>query len=190
MQISFTIDAQAFEQEQKEPVKKTLKISDTEIAHALQRIAKASLTEYLKMLVEGSMPSRADEAKQDRLLYLIQSYFGQTLPTESQISTIFQLTQSQSKTLLKNTVSRFRNQLDEILQHSMRAVIESAEHAQTVYLVVISSDVIRDELNMLITQNEPTFKPIIKRKGSAGQFEISEDSHALLCQTLGLNAVQ
>ncbi|WP_368039801.1 hypothetical protein [Pseudomonas moraviensis] len=92
MQISFTIDADAFEQEQKEPVKKTLRIGDAEIAHALERIAKASLTEYLKMLVEGGMPSRADEAKQDRLLYLIQSYFGQTLPTESQISTIFQLT--------------------------------------------------------------------------------------------------
>jgi hypothetical protein len=167
-----------------------LRIGDAEIAHALERIAKASLTEYLKMLVEGGMPSRADEAKQDRLLYLIQSYFGQTLPTESQISTVFQLTQSQSKTLLKNTVSRFRNQLDDILQHSMRAVIQSAEHAQNVFLVVISSDVIRDELNMLITQNEPTFKPITKRKGSAGQFEISEDSHALLCATLGLNAVQ
>lgn len=82
MQISFTIDADAFELEQKEPVKKTLRIGDAEIAHALQRIAKASLTEYLKMLVEGGMPSRADEAKQDRLLYLIQNYFGQTLPTE------------------------------------------------------------------------------------------------------------
>ncbi|EJM08388.1 hypothetical protein PMI18_00247 [Pseudomonas sp. GM102] len=76
MQISFTIDAQAFDLEQKEPVKKTLRISDHEIAHALQRIARASLTEYLKMLVEGGMPSRADEAKQDRLLYLIQSYSG------------------------------------------------------------------------------------------------------------------
>lgn len=63
MLISFTIDAEAFEQEQKEPVKKTLRISDPEIAQALQRIAKASLTEYLKMLVEGGMPSRADEAK-------------------------------------------------------------------------------------------------------------------------------
>jgi hypothetical protein len=35
MQISFTIDADAFELEQKEPVKKTLRIGDAEIAHAL-----------------------------------------------------------------------------------------------------------------------------------------------------------
>ncbi|MFM5144951.1 hypothetical protein ACEUA0_21115 [Aeromonas veronii] len=69
----------------------------------------------------------------------------------------------------------------------MKKVIESAEHVGEMYLVVISSDVVKDELNMLITQNEPTYKPITKRKGSAGQFEISEDSHALLCQELGLN---
>ncbi len=35
MQISFTIDAHTFQQEQREPVKKTLKISDSEIASAL-----------------------------------------------------------------------------------------------------------------------------------------------------------
>ncbi|MNE04405.1 hypothetical protein D3C80_969340 [compost metagenome] len=188
MQISFMIDGQAFERDQKELIKKTLKIADPDVNQALQKIAKASLTEYLTMLVEGGMPNRADEAKQDRLLYLIQSYFGSNLPTESQISTIFQLTQSQSKTLLKNTVSRFRNQLDDLLRNTMRSVVESAEHANEVFRVVISSDVIRDELNMLITQSEPTFKPIIKRKGSAGLYEISEDSHALLYRELGLNA--
>lgn len=45
-------------------------------------------------------------------------------------------------------------------------------------------------LNMLITQNESTFKPITKKKGNAGQYEISEDSHDLLCRELGLNEVE
>ena len=188
MEITFEIDDVEFEQEYKELVKKTLKIEDTELQAAINKIAKASLTEYLTMLVEGGMPNRADEAKQDRLLYLIQSYFQEALPTESQISTMFQLTQSQSKTLLKNTVSRFRHKLDDVLINTMKSVINSADYANEMYLVVINSDVVKDELNMLITQNEPTFKPIIKRKGSAGQFEISEDSYALICRELGLNA--
>ncbi|EML9902927.1 hypothetical protein RG393_001516 [Morganella morganii] len=190
MEISFQIDDQEFEREQKELIKKTLKIEDDDIQVALNKIARASLTEYLTMLVESGMPNRADEAKQDRLRYLIQSYFEDSLPTESQISTIFQLTQSQSKTLLKNTVSRFRHKLDNVLANTMKAVIRSADHVQEMYLVVISSDVVKDELNMLITQNEPTYKPITKRKGSAGQFEISEDSYALLCRELGLNEVE
>jgi len=190
MDITFQIDDQEFEAEQREMLRKTLKIEDAEVNDCLNKIAKAALTEYLVMLVEGGMPNRADEAKQDRLLYLIQNYFGDVLPTEPQISTIFQLTQSQSKTLLKNTVSRFRNKLDEVLTNTMKNVIQSAEHANEQFLVVINSDIVKDELNMLITQNEPTFKPIIKRKGSAGQFEISEDSHALLCRELGLNEVE
>ena len=190
MEIRFEIDDQEFEQEQKDLIMKTLKINDADIPQAINKIAKASLTEYLTMLVEGGMPNRADEAKQDRLLYLIQEYFGDALPTESQISTIFQLTQSQSKTLLKNTVSRFRHKLDDTLKSTMKSVIESAEFSNNTYLVVINSDVVRDELNMLITQNEPTFKPITKRKGSAGQYEISEDSHALLCRELGINEAE
>lgn len=190
MEITFQIDDEEFEKNQKELVKKTLKIEDAGIQEALNKIGKASLTEYLTMLVEGGMPSRADEAKQDRLLYLIESYFCDSLPTESQISTIFQLTQSQSKTLLKNTVSRFRNKLDYVLANTMRAVLEAAEHSNNTFLAVISSEVVKDELNMLITQNEPTYKPIIKRKGSAGQYEISEDSHALLCRVFGVNNVE
>lgn len=184
MEITFKIDDKEFEQEQKALIKKTLKLEDKDIPEALNKIAKAALKEYLTMLVEGGMPNRADEAKQDRLLYLIQSYFGNVLPNESQISIIFQLTQSQSKTLLKNTVSRFRHKLDDVLNHTMKSVINTAEYSSEVFLVVINSDVVKDELNMLITQNEPTYKPITKRAGSAGQFKISEDSHALLCRVL------
>ncbi|ALE98566.1 MULTISPECIES: hypothetical protein [Serratia] len=190
MNIEFSIDDQEFDQERKDLLKKTLKIEDKDIQDALNKIAKASLSEYIIMLVEGGMPNRADEAKQDRLLYLIKSYFCNNLPTESQISTIFQLTQSQSKTLLKNTVSRFRHKLEAVLNETMKSVIETAEHSNEIFLVVINSDVVKDELNMLITQNEPTFKPIAKRKGSAGQFEISEDSHNLLRRELGLNEVE
>ena len=49
MNITFQIDDQEFEAEQKELLKKTLKIEDPEIQNALNKIAKASLTEYLTM---------------------------------------------------------------------------------------------------------------------------------------------
>jgi len=139
------------------------------------------------MLTEGGMPSRADETKQNRLLYLILFYFQSTLPTESQISTIFQLTQSQSKTLLKNVVSKYRHKIEKILNATMSEVIEQAEFHDGLYLVVIQSDIVRDELDMLITQNEPTYKPITKKRGSAGQYEISEDSYNLLRGELGID---
>ncbi len=186
MDITFEIDNDFFEENQKQLIKRTLKIGDQEIQSALGKIAKAALSEYLTMFTEGGMPSRADEAKQDRLLYLIQNYFIENLPTDSQISTIFQITQSQSKTLLKNTICRHRNKLEETINRSMITCMETSQHIGDKYLIVINSEVIKEELNMLIIQNEPTYSTISKRKGSAGQFEMSEDSHALLCDQLGL----
>ncbi|WP_413484286.1 hypothetical protein [Morganella psychrotolerans] len=187
MNVQFDIDDVIFNDDKKEIFKKVLRLNDTDMQVALNKAGKAALCEYLKMIVEGGMPGRADEMKQDRLLYLIQNYFGNTLPTEMQISTIFQLTQSQSTTLLKNTVSRFRQKLEHIITSTMKQVIELAVYSEPSYLVVINSDVVRDELNMLITQNEPTFNPIARKKGSAGQFVISEDSYRLLRRELDLN---
>lgn len=188
MNIQFQIDDEIFNDDQKETLRKILKLrSSTDMQVALDKIGKAALYEYLKMIVEGGMPGRADEMKQDRLLYLIQNYFEDTLPTEMQISTIFQLTQSQSTTLLKNTVSRFRQKLEHVIKNTMKQVISLAVYSEPSYLVVINSDVIRDELNMLITQNEPTFNHIARKKGSAGQFVISEDSYGLLRRELNLN---
>lgn len=186
MQISFEIDDIFFEENQKDSIKRTLRIQDQEIQAALGKIAKAALSEYLTMFTEGGMSNRADEAKQDRLLYLIQNYFGDNLPADSQISTIFQITQSQSKTLLKNTICRHRNKLEEKIKNSMISCMNTSMIAGEKYLVIINSEVIKEELNMLIVQNEPTYCPIAKRKGSASQFEISEDSHTLLREKLGL----
>lgn len=177
-------------QEKKELIKKILKVDDASIQDTLNKIAKASFLEYLSMITETGMPNRADEIRQNRLLLLIQHYFGDNLPTEADISTIFQLTQSQSKTLLANTVSRFKHTLDSSLINTMKRVIESAENSDELYLVVINSDVVKDELNKLITQRKPTFKPITKKKGSASQFEISEDSYDLLCAELNLNETE
>lgn len=188
MNVQFDIDDEIFNDDQKEIFRKILKLRNgTDMQMALDKIGKAALYEYLKMIVEGGMPGRADEIKQDRLLYLIQNYFEDTLPTEMQISTIFQLTKSQSTTLLKNTVSRFRQKLEPVITNTMKQVIALAVYSEPSYLVVIHSDVVRNELNMLIMQNEPTFKPIARKKGSAGQFIISEDSYGLLCRELNLN---
>ncbi len=190
MEISFNIDDHEFEEEQKQFLIQTLRVEEENISTSLNKIAEAAFDEYLSMLIEGGMPNRADEAKQNRLLYLIQHYFCDRLPTEAEISTIFQLTQSQSKTLLKNTVSRFRHKLNEVLKNSMKSVVTSAEHVEERHLVVINSDIIKDELNMLITQKQPTFMPIKKRTSSAGQYVISEDSFDLLEEELGLNEAE
>jgi hypothetical protein len=187
LDIKFSLEDEEFNSQYQETIQKTLRVKKEDVEATASKIAEAGFREYLSMLTEGGMPSRADETKQNRLLYLILFYFQNTLPTESQISTIFQLTQSQSKTLLKNVVSKYRHKIEEILKATMSEVIEQVEFHDGRYLVVIQSDIVRDELDMLITQNEPTYKPITKKRGSAGQYEISEDSYNLLRGKLGID---
>lgn len=187
LDIIFSLEDEEFKSQYQETIQKTLRVKNEEVKATASKIAEAGFREYLSMLTEGGMPSRADETKQNRLLYLILFYFQNTLPTESQISTIFQLTQSQSKTLLKNVVSKYRHKIEKILNATMSQVIEQAEFYEGRYLVVIQSDIVRDELDMLITQNEPTYKPITKKRGSAGQYEISKDSYNLLRDELGID---
>jgi hypothetical protein len=182
MDINFEIN----EQEQVDLIKKALQVDDTQLPNALNKIAKAALKEYLAMFAEG-MPNRAADAKQDRLFFLIQNYFVEFLPTEYEISKIFRIPQNQCKTLLKDTLSRFRSNLDDVLNNSMKKIIQTAKLDDDQYLVVINSDIVKDELNMVITQKKPTYKLITKHKGCASQFDISADSYVLLCEVLGIN---
>ena len=189
MKITFSINNNDLSPENKNHVYASIGIdNDSDLLNALNKLGKAALIEYLNMLAEGGMPGRADELKQNRLYFLIKFYFQNRLPSESEISSIFQLTASSSKTLLKNTTSRFRTKLENESKNSMKAVIEKAEFNEQInrYYVIIESGTIKDDLNMLIAQKEPTFSQITKRKDSASQYEISEDSYELLKSELGI----
>lgn len=74
----------------------------------LVRLCKTAFMEYCKMFKEKGLPTRADEVQQERLFYLLLHYFQNRIPYEYEISSIFQITVSQSRTLLRNTLSRFR----------------------------------------------------------------------------------
>lgn len=181
MDINFNTSDLEFPHEQRELIKRVLRIdNEPDLILAMGRLAKSALFEYVNMLNSGGMPNRADEARQDRLLYMIEHYYDNEFPSESLICAIFQIPPSQSKTLLKNTLSRFRNKLELSLRAKLRSVIHSARLDNEKYYMVIDSEIIKDELNMLVAQLEPTFKTIKKRRDSASEYEMDEDTHDLL----------
>ncbi len=53
------------------------------------------------MFTESGVPSRTAEVRELRLFLLLGHYFDTDIPTENEIARIFQLTNSQAKTLLK-----------------------------------------------------------------------------------------
>lgn len=155
----------------------------------LEKIIPAALSEYKEMFVGRGFPSRADEIRQYRLFYLIKHYFGE-LPSESEVSAMFQETQSRSKSLIRLVLTRFRYDLKEEIDNALINAICSARpnnsEGNPAYHVTIQSDIIVEELNRVINKNAPRCLIVKKNPGTGRSYSISEDSYDKLREVYGL----
>ena len=162
--------------------------TNPDLAPALTKICKTSFLEYCKMFKEKGIPTRADEVMQERLFFLLNHYYLDRIPSENEISTIFQLTPSQSRTLLRNTKSRYRTKISRFITNSLKTIIQGAalNDETDKYEFICLSSVIIEELNLIISQKGPTLEQINKIKGKASKYECAEDTYDLLKTELGL----
>jgi hypothetical protein len=189
MQIRINISDEELTEIHKKLIKDCLELnSNDELKEALERLTKAAFLEYCKMFIEKGLPTRADEVKQERLFFLLLHYFNNRLPEEREISTIFQLTASQSKTLLRNTKSRYRTKIQEFVKNSLKSNVEKAiwNEDTSMFDIVLTSTVILEELNTIISQKGSTLQSIQKVKGAAAKYQCPEDTYDLLKIELGI----
>jgi hypothetical protein len=189
MNVTITLSDAEFPNDQQQLIQSALGVRDNaEFVSAMKRLFKAAALEYVNMFVEEGMPSRADEMRQDRLHLLIENYYQDHVPTESEVSAIFQLTNAQSRTLLRNTLSRYRNKIGRQITASAGDVIRVAKKSSdgTEWEMLIRSDVILEELNLTIEEKGPTLNRIRLKRGSASQYEAEEDTYNLLKREYGI----
>lgn len=189
MNVTITLSDDEFPKGQQKVIRSALGLhNDTEFGSAMKMLCKAAALEYINMFVEEGMPSKADEVRQERLRFLIENYFQDHVPTESEVAAIFQLTNSQSRTLLRNTFSRHRNKIGRQVRASATAVIRAAKKSSdgTRWDMLLKSEVILEELNLTIAEKGPTLKRIRLKTGSAGQYEAEEDTYNLLKNEYGV----
>ena len=198
--VEFELETSEFGDEEIRIISKCLSIEKSEINNILIKLTKTALMEYIKMFKEKGLPTRADEVMQERLFFLLSYYYKDRLPLESEISAIFQLTQSQSATLLRNTISRYRIKIQKYITNTLQAVIRSAtKNKDTEYKVgdkymtfkekfemVIKSRIILEELNRIISQQGPLLVQLAKKKGIASLYECPEDTYNLLKTVVGI----
>jgi hypothetical protein len=190
MNITITLTDDEFPKEQQKVIRSALGLrNDAEFGGAMKMLCKTAALEYITMFVEEGMPSKADEVRQERLRFLIENYYQDHVPTESEVAAIFQLTNSQSRTLLRNTFSRHRNKIGRQIRASATAVIRAAEKStdEARWDILIKSEVILEELNLTVAEKGPTLKRIRLKTGSAGQYEAEEDTYNLLKNEYGVS---
>lgn len=185
LSFSFSEEEKDISDEQIDLLCDSLKIIDrSELEKSLSKLATASFKEYLEMILGKGIANRADEAKQDRLFYLIKNYFHPYIPGDDEISIIFQLTPTQSKTLLRNTLSRYRTKISRELSTTLKSIHSSATKSQNDYHLTISSEVFLEILNQYIARQGPDFSPIRKRHVGNRNYKITSDSYRELGEYL------
>ena len=155
---------------------------------AITKLVGAALTEYKEMLLGKGLPTRADEIRQHRLLHLIKYYYAGRIPTEVEVSSMFQLTDSESRSLIKSVRTRFRYELLNEINFTLKNIVRSANQLRRgeSYRVVIQSDNVLEELNQIIEKEAPHSYPISRARGTAKTYEITEDSYQVLSNYFGL----
>ncbi|MHA1279559.1 MAG: hypothetical protein ACTSQ8_20345 [Candidatus Helarchaeota archaeon] len=180
MRINFP--DQFFSKEETNKLIELLNIDKTEFESIIEKICYAAMKEYLEMFLGMGMPSRADEIRQHRLRHLIQYFFCNRLPSEAEVSAIFQLTQSRSRSLLQQTLTRFHFDLNDQIIKTLKNTIENFEYIDDTheYRIIIQSDNVLERLNRIIAIKAPKLDPIKKVRNMARTYSISEDSYELL----------
>lgn len=164
----------------------SLNIEEKDLKSALEKITKSALNEYLDMIVGVGIPSRISDVQQSRIMKLIYYYYS-TLPTEEQISKVFNITKSKAKTLLNNMKSVYRNQLKDILKESIKTFLISGHKEDNTYEFVVSSRTIIQELNEYLESHNPGLARITNKAGSIAKANISMDTYEYFCKEFDID---
>jgi len=155
---------------------------DEELSAKLERIATASLNEYLDMILGNNLPTRADEMREQRVYYLLKHFFIDRFPTESEICQLFQTTESGSRTLLRNVRAKYKFGVQEHIRNSVRLALSDAKKNSEGkhYVVTIKSENVLEEMKQSVSRNAPQLEQIAKKRNSAGLYTIPADTFDVL----------
>lgn len=187
MPINIELPDDFFTADERERLKELFKTQDdAEFSEALQKVVRAGLSEYKEMFLGMGLPSRADEIQQHRLFHLIKYYFGGRLPSEPEVTSMFQLTESRSRRLIRSVMTRFHYALGLEIQNTLREAIDQAQFDgdSEMYRVVIQSDNVLEEFNRIIGMVAPRLGRVRKVPNMSRTYSVSVDSYNALRQYL------
>lgn len=143
----------------------------------------ASINEYLAMFRGQRVFKRGSDMLEYRLLLLIETAFNGVIPDERTVSSLFQTTLTESRSLIRSVISKYQYQLKSHVERTLSSSLIAANRQNNTqdYTVVINSQNVVDELNKSLADIDGSLSPVIKKKGSVSTYEISPSSYNRLC---------
>src|SRR5262245_25578063 len=155
------------------------------LSEVLRPFATAAVAELATMFLGQKVFTRGSDILEYRLFLLIQFAFGGVIPSEQQVTRLFQTTTAGSRALLRAVMSKYQYQLQKPITKSLRDLLVSAtkddDDIRTISVLNLN---FVDELNRLLAEIDPTLPPVTKRRGSVSTYEIPASSFTKLMAKL------
>jgi len=165
-----------------------VKCDVNELNKELGKIAGAATEEYVKMMLGEKVFTRGSDIREYRLYLLIIKYFEGNIPDESTISTLFQTTHSESKSLLRSTLAKYHYLLKDAINSSIIYVLSGDinQDEDGNYIVKNIPINIIDEMNRIVSEIDGSHNQIKKQRGTLQVYEIPPATFNALIKKLGV----
>lgn len=155
------------------------------LGQAMQGHAQAAVDEYVAMYLARATPASGSELRQLRLALLAERVFTDGLPDEETVAGLFQLTLPASRTLIRNTMTRYRTRLEASMNAAGKAVMDNADWAEDLVEMSIPSASLVEAMNRVLARHRSDHVRISKKQGTVSVYTTAAASYTLLCQTYG-----
>lgn len=186
MQITFDIDIDAVDAPL---LAEAIGCAEVDLQARLAGHAKAALTEYLEAYLGRRAFNRGSDVLEHRLALLIQHAFDGVVPDDAGVSRLFQSTMSTSRTLIRNTLSKYRYSLAASTAESAKQLLEAVVWRDTEYHARGASTNLIELLNQRLATVDATLKPIIKVANSLATYGIAPEAYDELAPLYGATPV-
>jgi hypothetical protein len=163
-------------------------IDQEKLSQKLSELSKASLEEYLRMILGQKVFTRGRDIREYRMYLFIKEVFDNKIPESELVSSIFQTTSSESRSLIKSVLSKYQYELKSSLESTLKKIISDVQIENDKFIAVIFNENLKNELNRILSvRKKSALKQIIKEKGTIANYIIPADSYLELCQHFNLN---
>jgi hypothetical protein len=171
-----------YSEEERRQLAATLQCTVEALDGVLKAYTAAASEEYIRMILGQRVLTRGQDIREYRLSLLITHVFGGRLPSEQQISALFQTTTTQSRALLRAVMSKYQYELQDAIRASLRDELHKATRVQgtSEWLLTCDSENIIEALNREIVKVDGTLPQIRKSRGTVGAYDISNSTYDAL----------
>lgn len=155
-----------------------------EVADGLQAFSDAATEEYVRMILGQRVFTRGQDVREYRLYLLIRHVFDGRLPSEQQISDLFQTTTTQSRALLRAVMSKYQYELHDAISATLNAALDDAEHdAETdTWSITVDSENVIDALNRRLASIDGTLPQIVRSRNTITTYEVKNSAYEKLME--------